>query len=183
MKFLSRRGGIGEIEYDLETEEWIELSSTFLNQKTYLLLLKLLEAIKKQKFKHMITQRDRGQFISSSPIVTKINRKIILAFHYFACIEKITSQLFFMGDIENTNETIDIYGKYIKKIPRDWPICTSPDILRTLPKLKANLEKFRKHLLSTFCLHTKFYLEKKTLEEKNIKPLIKNTKTELKFLP
>ena len=36
MKFLSRRGDIGEIEYDLETEEWIELSSTFLNEKTYL---------------------------------------------------------------------------------------------------------------------------------------------------
>ena len=42
MDFLTRGGGIGEIEYNLETEEWIELSSTFLNEKTYLLLLKLL---------------------------------------------------------------------------------------------------------------------------------------------
>ena len=166
MKFLSRRGDIGEIEYDLETEEWIELSSTFLNEKTYLPLLKLLEGIKKQKFKHMITQRARGQFIRSSPIVRNINRKILLAFHYFACIEKNTSQLFWIGDIENTNEAIDIYGKYIKKIPLDWPICSSPDILRTLPKLKANLEKFRKRLLSTFYLHTKFYQGKETLEEK-----------------
>ena len=47
MNFLSRQGGIGEMEYDLETEEWIELSSTFLNEKTYLPLLKLLVEIKK----------------------------------------------------------------------------------------------------------------------------------------
>ena len=51
MNFLSRQGGIGEMEYDLETEEWIELSSTFLNEKRYLLLLKLLVEIKKQQFK------------------------------------------------------------------------------------------------------------------------------------
>ena len=47
MNFLSRCGRIGEIKYDLETEEWIELSSTFLNEKRYLLLLKLLVEIKK----------------------------------------------------------------------------------------------------------------------------------------
>ena len=46
--FLSHRGGIGEIEYDVETEEWIELSSTFLNKKAYLPLLKLLVEIKRQ---------------------------------------------------------------------------------------------------------------------------------------
>ena len=50
MNFLSRCGGIGEIKYDLETEEWIELSSTFLNEKPYLPLLKLLVEIKKQNF-------------------------------------------------------------------------------------------------------------------------------------
>ena len=37
--FSSRRGGIGEIEFD--AEEWIELSSIFLNKKTYLPILKL----------------------------------------------------------------------------------------------------------------------------------------------
>ena len=71
-----------------------------------------------------------------------------------------------MGDIENTDEAIDIYGKYIKKILLDWSICTSPDILRTLPKLKANLEKFRKHLSSAFYLHTKLYQGKETLVKK-----------------
>ena len=88
MIFLSRRGGIGEIKYDLEAEEWIELISTFLNEKTYLPLLILLREIKKQKFKHMISQRNREQFIRSPPIVKKINKKVILAFHYFASIEK-----------------------------------------------------------------------------------------------
>ena len=49
MNFLSRQGSIGEIEYDSETEEWIEVSSTFLNEKTYLPLLKLLVEIKKTR--------------------------------------------------------------------------------------------------------------------------------------
>ena len=61
MIFLSCRGGIGEIEYDFETEEWIELSPTFLSEKPYLPSLKLLVEIKKQKYDiHMISQRDRG---------------------------------------------------------------------------------------------------------------------------
>ena len=47
MNFLSRRGGIGEIPYDLETEKEIELSSKKKKKKTYLLLLKLLVEIKK----------------------------------------------------------------------------------------------------------------------------------------
>ena len=39
--------------------------------------------------------------LRSPPIVRKINRKITLVFHYFACIEKSGSQLFCMGDIES----------------------------------------------------------------------------------
>ena len=58
----------------------MEISTTFFNQKTYLPLLKLLVEIKKQKFKHMVTQRNRGQFIRSPPIVRKVNRKIALVF-------------------------------------------------------------------------------------------------------
>ena len=89
MNFLSRQGSIGEIEYDSETEEWIEVSSTFLNEKTYLPLLKVLVEIKKnQKFKHMIMQRNHRQFIRSPTIVRNINRKITLVFHYFACMHR-----------------------------------------------------------------------------------------------
>ena len=100
----------------------------------------------------MILQRNCGQFIRSPPIVRKINRKIKLIFHCFSRIEKNGSQLFCTGDIENINQAIDIYEKYDKKIPLEWSICTSTDILRTLPKLRANLEKFEKYLLSTFYL-------------------------------
>ena len=153
MNFLLRQGGIGEIEYHLETEEWVEPSSTFLNEKTYLSLLKLLVEIK--KFKHMISQRNCGQFIRSSPIVKKNNRKITLVFYYFVCIEKNASQLFCTGDIENINQAIDIYEKYDKK------------------------------LLSTFYLLIKFFWEKNISEEENeenIKLLIENTKKELQFL-
>ena len=82
MNFLSRQGGIGEMEYDLETEEWIELSSTFLNEKTYLPLLKLLAEIKKENFKHIL-QRGHGQFIRSPPIVRKVKIEKLHFFYYF----------------------------------------------------------------------------------------------------
>ena len=82
----------------------------------------------KQKFNHMISQRNHWQFIRSPPIVRKI---IALVFHYFARIEKNASQLFCKGDIEYINQAINIYENYDKKIPLEWPICTSTDILRT----------------------------------------------------
>ena len=108
------------MEYDLETEEWIELSSTFLNEKPYLPLT------------------------TSWTKTTRWNKKT-----KFARTEKPASQLFCAGDIENINQAIDIYKKYDKKIPLDWPICAWTDVLKTLPKLKANLEKLEKYLLST----------------------------------
>ena len=97
MNFLSRRGGIEEIEYNLETEQWIELGSTFLNEKTYLPLLKLLVEITKQKFKHTISQRNRGLFIRSPPIVRKINRKITLVFHLFCAHRKKSKSIILHG--------------------------------------------------------------------------------------
>ena len=100
----------------------------------------------------MISQRNCGQFIRSPPSVRKINRKITLVFHYFACIEKNASQLFFPGDIENINQVIGIYEKYDKK------------------------------LLSTFYLLINFCREKNIPEEQNIKLLIENTKKELQFV-
>ena len=63
----------------------------------------------------MISQRHRGQFIRSPPIVRKINRKITLVFHYFACIEKNASQLFSTGDMEKVYQAINIYEKYDRK--------------------------------------------------------------------
>ena len=114
----------------------------------------------------MISQRNRGQLIRSPPIIRKINREIKLVFYYFACIEKNASQLFCTSDIENINQAIDIYKKDYKKIPLEWPICTSTDILKTLTKLKANLEKFEKYLLSTFYLLIKFFQKKKFQKKK-----------------
>ena len=72
-------------------------------------LLKLLVEIKKQKFQNMITQKNRGKFMASPPIVRKIGRKIILVFHYFACIERNTSQVFSTGYVENIKEALEIY--------------------------------------------------------------------------
>lgn len=49
MSYLSTCGGVRAVEYDADTEEWVELTSTFINQKTYLLLLNLLIELKKNK--------------------------------------------------------------------------------------------------------------------------------------
>ena len=70
---------------------------------------------KKTKFKHVIIQRNRGQFIRSLPMIKKNTTKISLVFHYFACIEKTASQLFCTDNIETINEAINIYEKYNKK--------------------------------------------------------------------
>ena len=101
----------------------------------------------------MILQRNSGQFIRSPPIVRKIYRKIKLVFHYFVYIEKNTGQLFWMGDIENINQAIDIYKKYDKK------------------------------LLSKFYLLIKFFWEINIPQQENIKLVIQNTKKPLQFLP
>ena len=86
--------GIGEIDYDLETKDWIELKSTYLNEKTLLPLLKLLVEIKKEKFRQIYVQKNAAQFISLPSFLWTIDRKITLLFHYFALIEKSASYLF-----------------------------------------------------------------------------------------
>ena len=129
----------------------------------------------------MISQRNHGQFIRSTAIARKINRKITLVFLYFPRIEKNISQLFCTSDIENINQAIDIYEKYDKKIPLGWQICTSTDIFRTLPKLNTNLEKFENYLLSTFYLLINIFQEKIIPEEENIKLLIENKKKSFNF--
>ena len=69
-------------------------------------------------------------------------------------MEKNASQLFFMSDIENINQAINIYEKCDKIIPLKWSICTSTDILG------INLENFEKYLLSTFYLLINFFQKK-----------------------
>ena len=81
-------------------------------------------------------------FITLLPMIRSINRKTTLVFHYFVYIEKNASQLFCTSDIENIDKAIEIYENFSKKIPLEWPICTSTDIMITLSKLKVNLEKF-----------------------------------------
>ena len=120
--------------------------------------------------------------MASPPIVRKIGRKIILVFHYFACIERNTSQVFSTGYIENIKEALEIYEQFNKKILLEWLFYASTDKWRALPKLKANLEKSDKYPLSTFYLLIKRFQEKNTPEENNIKILIENMKKELQFL-
>lgn len=43
--------------------------------------------------------------------------------------------LFCTGDVENVNEAINIYEKYENKIPLEWSLCVSPDMMSELSKL------------------------------------------------
>ena len=115
MCFISGCHGIGKIECDVETVEQAELTSTFINEKTYLPLLELLIEIKKQTYRHVMLKRNLEDFITLPPMIRSINRKITLVFHYFAYIEKNASLLFCTSDIENIDKAIEIYGNFSKK--------------------------------------------------------------------
>ena len=75
------------MEYDADTEEWVELTSTFINQKTYLPQLNLLIEL---KLTYLTSQRNQGQFLTLPLHVGKISRKITMIFHYFVEIKKNT---------------------------------------------------------------------------------------------
>ena len=70
---------IGEIEYNKEVEEWCSLNSTFLNEKTHLLILNLLIQMKRRTYKYMIEQRSLGQYFGLQPSITEFHRKITLS--------------------------------------------------------------------------------------------------------
>ena len=76
------RNAIGEIEYNNEIEGWCVLNSTFLHEKTDLLILNLLIQMKRQTYKYMIEQRSCGQYFSLQPSISEFKRKITLLFHY-----------------------------------------------------------------------------------------------------
>ena len=108
----------------------------------------------------MISQRNCGQFIRSPQIVSKIDRKITLVFHYFACIEKYASQLFCTGDIENINQAIAIYEKYEKKlllIFYVYRIFSRKNYSRLGKLLKENIKKELQFLLGSKNLGKKFF--------------------------
>ena len=66
---------VREVKYNPQTK-WIELTPSFMNEKTYLPFLKLLNDIKKEKIKDIIKQRNSGQFITLSLLLIKtLNKK------------------------------------------------------------------------------------------------------------
>ena len=115
----------------------------------------------------MILQRNCGQFIRSPQIVSKIDRKITLVFHYFACIEKNPSQLFCTGDLENINQAIDIYEKYDKKLLSIFDVYRifSRKNYSRLGKHKTIDRKYKKRA-SIFTWIKKFRQEKNFFVEK-----------------
>ena len=60
---------IREVEYDTQTKEWIELTSSFMNEKTNLPFFKLLNNIKKEEIKNVIKQRNSGRFTTLSSLL------------------------------------------------------------------------------------------------------------------
>lgn len=99
-------------------------------------------------------------------------------FHYFEDIKKYTDQLFYTWGIIDIGEPLDVYDKFERKIPLDWPLCVSPDITQALPKLRITLKKSKKQFLSTFYLIKKAY-HAKNKNQTFILSLISNTQKDL----
>lgn len=60
-------------------------------------------------------QRSSERYLAPSPpLVRKLNRKIMLMFHYFKRI-RLNADLFRTGDIENITQAIEAYEKFDKK--------------------------------------------------------------------
>lgn len=113
MNFISGCRGIRKIEYDVETVEQAELTSTFINEKTYLPLLELLIEIKKQTYRHVRTQRNHRQFIITynqllDQLIEK-SRQFSIILHTW---KKNGCQLFCTGDIENLDKAVKIYENF-----------------------------------------------------------------------
>ena len=87
MSYLSTHFS-GEIEYDAKTEEWIELASSFINEKNSLPVFSLLLALKKLIFQEITWQRNHGLFITIPTEIKKIGKKNTMVFHWFEEIQK-----------------------------------------------------------------------------------------------
>ena len=169
----------GEIEYDAKTEEWMELASSFVNEKNPLTIFSLLLALKKFIFQEITWQRNHRLFIIIPTDIKKIGRKTTMVFHWFEEIQIYSEQLLCTGYIVNTEEAINVYDKFEKKIILDWPLCESSDIMLALPKIKEYLKKFRKQLLlATFYLIKKIY-RAKNKKEKLVIFWINNTEKDI----
>ena len=83
----------GEIEHDAKTEEWKELTSSFINEKNSVPIFSLLLALKKLIFQEIIWQINYGVFITIPTNIKKIGRKITVAFHCFEEVQKYFEQL------------------------------------------------------------------------------------------
>ena len=108
---------LGEVEYDTQTKEWIELKSSLMIEKTYLPFFKLLNNIKKEKIKDVIKQRNSGKFTtSSSLLIKKLNKNITQIFHHFDCIKSNVVILFCTGEVENINQAVELYKNMKRKL-------------------------------------------------------------------
>ena len=81
--------------------------------------------------------------------IWKINRRITTAFHCFEKIQKYSDQLLCTGEIDNIDEARDVYDKFERQIPLDWPLCESSGIMLALPKLRISLKKFTVQRIKT----------------------------------
>ena len=61
--------------------------------------------------------------------IRKINRRITAAFHCFEEIQKYSDQLLCTGEIDNIEEARDVYDKFERQVPLDWPLCESSGIM------------------------------------------------------
>ena len=97
-------------------------------------------------------QRRRTILDELDPDIRRIHAKIMSVFYHFAQIRKCTEQLFCTSEISNLIEAHSTYNKCCKKIPQNWSISVSTNVLSALPQIKKDLEKLKKK--KEFCIRS-----------------------------
>lgn len=88
----------GEVEYDAETECWIELISSFIGEKNSLPIFSLLMGLNKLIFQEQSPQLPRD--------IWKLRRNISRMIYYFDEIRRYSHQLLSSGEIQNIEEAL-----------------------------------------------------------------------------
>ena len=108
-------------------------------------IISIIITNKKKVFRELKRRRATIDEIPNQNI-KRIHKKTTSLFYHFTQIRKFTEQLFCTNKISNLVQAHSTFNKYCKKIPQDWPIYLSTNILPALPLIKKHLEKFTKNL-------------------------------------
>ena len=128
-------------------------------------IISIININKKAVFREL--QRRRTILDELDPDIRRIHAKITSVFYHFAQIRKCTEQLFCTSEISNLIEAHSTYNKCCKKIPQNWSISVSTNVLSALPQIKKDLEKLKKKKNFVLDQLIKIFLYKKRQKNQN----------------